>query len=241
MTDFFKYIYAFPFAAAAYAWLFMTGMLAYPYFYLTGYKESQIRSFLYFSGKAVQLAIFGASGFSKKIIEKSPFPQKPSVLVANHPCMYDTFLFFDFGIKNLVCIAKGWPFKIIFFGKFIEKAGYINTDGKRSEDIIALAAGKLAEGLHIAIFPEGTRSVNIGRFRTLAFEIAVKTGADVVPFAIKGLDEMLPRGRYFPKKVPVSYVRLEAVSPQAFGFEAGGLRMARYVKEKIVEELQKNN
>jgi 1-acyl-sn-glycerol-3-phosphate acyltransferase len=238
MPDLLKRIYAFPFMIAICIWLSLSGFFAYPYFVLTGYKAEELRNFLYFQGKVVQLAIKFISFFNKNVV-KTEFPKQPSVLVANHSCMCDTFVFFDFGVKNLVCIAKGWPFRIVFYGRYIEKAGYINSDNKTAEEIIQLALEKLKSGIHIGIFPEGTRQSKTGRFRSLAFEIALRSGCPVVPFAIKGLNEMLPRETWFPKQTSIKYIQLDAVLPEKFKFEAGSLKMAQHVKELIVAELQK--
>ncbi|MDR0822576.1 MAG: 1-acyl-sn-glycerol-3-phosphate acyltransferase [Endomicrobium sp.] len=237
MFNLLKKIYAFPFFILVILWLALPAPFVYAYFVITGFREKQIRTYMYIQGKAIQFAIYGASGFNKKIIKKS-IPQNPSILIANHPCTYDTFVFFDFGIKNLVCIAKGWPFKIPFYGTFIKKAGYINSDNKSSEEIIKEVKKRFAKNLHIGIFPEGTRKKEIGRFRSLAFEISIKTGADIVPFVIKGLEEMLPPGKYLPKQAPVRYIQLDPISPKDWtNTEAGHLKMAQYAKNLIASQL----
>jgi 1-acyl-sn-glycerol-3-phosphate acyltransferase len=240
MTDFFKKLYASFFAVLVYVWLFISGLAVYPLFFITGFKENHMRSFLYFQGKAIQLAITLASGFKKKIAAR-PLPDKPSVLVANHPSTYDTFVFCSFNIKNLVCVAKGWPFRIIFYGKFIKRAGYINSDNKTAREIIDAAKEKMKQGLHVAIFPEGTRQKTTGRFRSLAFAIAINADTYVVPFAIKGLEKMLPPGKYMPKYARVSYSQLPEVHAGSFNYEAGDLKMAKHVKELITENLKVNN
>ncbi|AKL98326.1 lysophospholipid acyltransferase family protein [Endomicrobium proavitum] len=237
MSDFLKKLYAFPFVAAVYVWLSLSGFFVYPFFLITGFKEAQLRNFIYVQGSVVQLAILFVSVFNKKITKKRLI-ERPSILVANHPCTYDTFLFSDFGIKNLVCIAKGWPFRIPFYGTYIAKGGYINSDGKTAEQIIEEVRKKLSQGLHIGIFPEGTRRKTTGRFHSLAFEAAIKTKTPVVPFVIKGLEELLPPGSYFPKKADVEYIQLDSVSPKQFEGDAGGLKMARYVKKLIVSQLK---
>ncbi|MDR2191521.1 MAG: 1-acyl-sn-glycerol-3-phosphate acyltransferase [Endomicrobium sp.] len=237
MIDFLKTLWAFPFACAAWTTLSLGGLAAYPYFYFTDFKASRLRNFIYFQGKIIQIAIWFASLGNKKVLGNKPI-KEPSVLVANHPCTYDTFVFSSFGIKNHVGIAKGWPFKIPFYGKYIEKAGYINSDGKTAKEIVELARKVLDEGLHISIFPEGTRKKETGRFRSLAFEIAIKCNANVVPFAIKGLEEMLPPGKYWPKYAPVKYVQLQSVSSSNFAVEAGDLKMSKYVKALIIADLK---
>ncbi|MDR3112786.1 MAG: 1-acyl-sn-glycerol-3-phosphate acyltransferase, partial [Endomicrobium sp.] len=223
------------------------GFFAYPYFLLTGFKAKQLRAFIYFQGKAVQAAIWVASLGNKRTTVCKTFGAaegkvlKPSILVANHPCTYDTFVFSSFGIKNHVGIVKGWPFKIPFYGQYIKKAGYINSDGKTVSEITELAKERLSQGLHISIFPEGTRKKETGRFRSLAFEIAIRCNAAAVPFAIKGLEEMLPPGKYWPKYARIEYVKLNSVAPADFNGPAGGLKMAKYVKSLIVNELKIKN
>jgi 1-acyl-sn-glycerol-3-phosphate acyltransferase len=239
MLDFLKRVYAFPFVAGTWVWLSLGGFFGYFYFHLTGFKPKQIRTFLYFQGRVLQTAILFASAFHKKRVCKA-LPNRPSILVANHPCTYDTFMFFDFGIKNLVCIAKGWPFKIPFYGKAIERAGYINTDNKNFTEILALVEKRFAEGLHVGIFPEGHRDLKTKRFRSLAFELAIRTGADIVPFAIKGLGDMLAPGEIWAKQASVEYVQLDSVSGDMFkDKDAPALRMSQYVKSKIVEEIER--
>lgn len=237
MADFFKKVYASFFAVSAYVWLFISGLAAYAYFCLTGFKEGQLRNFLYFQGKVIQAAVVFASVFHKQVVKNS-MPDKPSVLVANHPSTYDTFVFSSFGIKNLVCVAKGWPFRIIFYGEFIKRAGYINSDNKTASEIIEAAKEKLQNGLHVAIFPEGTRQKETGRFRSLAFAIAIAADTYVVPFAIKGLDKMLPPGNYMPTFAHVKYEQLDSVYAGDFNYEAGDLKMAKYVKNLITERLK---
>jgi 1-acyl-sn-glycerol-3-phosphate acyltransferase len=184
----------------------------------------------------LQFAVLLVSGFHKKRIKRD-LPKIPSILVANHPCTYDTFVFFDFGIKNLVCIAKGWPFEIPFYGRFIKKAGYINSDNSSAAQIIEQVKDRFNKGLHVGIFPEGTRSVKTGRFRSLAFEISIKTDAQIVPFVIKGLEKMLPPGAVWAKKADVEYIQLEPVKPDFFKMEGGALKMAQYVKSLIVNKM----
>ena len=239
MPDFLKKLYAFPFTAGTWIYLAVSGLFAYLYFFMSGFKPSRLRSFLYFQGRVLQSAVLFASVFRKQRISFG-LPNKPQILIANHPSTYDTFVFFDFGIKNLICIAKGWPFKIPLYGRFIKEAGYINSDGKSAQEIVDLARIKFEQGLHVAIFPEGTRSVKIGRFRSLAFEIAIKTGVNVVPFVIKGLGEMLPPGNVWAKKADIEYVQLEPVSFEKFAtLPSGALRMAQYCKSLIAQELKK--
>ncbi|MCL1971883.1 MAG: 1-acyl-sn-glycerol-3-phosphate acyltransferase [Endomicrobia bacterium] len=242
MADFLKKIYGVFVTLQASTWLLITGVAAYFYFFAAGYKdkENRLRSFLYFQGKVIQAAITCASGFNKKII-KYPMPDKPSILVSNHTSMCDSFVFCSFNIKNFVCVSKGWPFNIPLYGKFIKYAGYINSKNKTAAEIIEIAKEKLKQGLHVVIFPEGTRQKKTGRFRSLAFAAAIAADTYVVPFAVKGLDKMIPAGKYTLTPAPVEYVQMPAVKASDFSFEVGHLKMARYVKDMIVREIERKN
>jgi 1-acyl-sn-glycerol-3-phosphate acyltransferase len=61
---------------------------------------------------------------------------------------------------------------------------------------IARAAEALQKGLHITIFPEGTRSADghLLPFRKGPFYLAAETGAPIIPVSIHGTETMMPKG-----------------------------------------------
>jgi hypothetical protein len=63
------------------------------------------------------------------------------------------------------------------------------------------AADLVLSGVVLVIFAEGTRSTtgDIGEFHTGAFRLAAEIGARVLPIAINGTFESLPKGATFPK------------------------------------------
>src|SRR5262249_26486768 len=58
------------------------------------------------------------------------------------------------------------------------------------------AADRIRQGCSVVIFPEGTRSRDgrLGPFKKGGFHLAINSGADVVPVAIRGTREVMPRG-----------------------------------------------
>jgi 1-acyl-sn-glycerol-3-phosphate acyltransferase len=101
-------------------------------------------------------------------------------------------------------------------GKFIPVA----RGGSREEAEKSVAAAKeaLRSGLHITIFPEGTRSRdgNLLPFKMGAFFLAEQTGAPMVPIVIRGTASMMRKGslKLYPGKAVIEF--LPVVRPENF-------------------------
>ena len=70
----------------------------------------------------------------------------------------------------------------------------------------------------MCIFPEGTRSDNgdMRPFKPGSLKIATKSGAAIVPFAIENTINVLPRGSFFFKPLPVTVTFLPAILPEEY-------------------------
>jgi 1-acyl-sn-glycerol-3-phosphate acyltransferase len=78
-------------------------------------------------------------------------------------------------------------------GRFIFIDRQNATSARRTIDA---AADRIRKGCSVVIFPEGTRSRDgqLGPFKKGGFHLAINSGADVVPVAIRGSREIMPRG-----------------------------------------------
>jgi 1-acyl-sn-glycerol-3-phosphate acyltransferase len=101
-------------------------------------------------------------------------------------------------------------------GKFVP----VTRGGSREEAAmsVAAAADALKSGLHITVFPEGTRSLdgNLLPFKKGAFFLAAETGAPMVPIVIRGTAQMMRKGslKLYPGEAVVSF--LPALRPENF-------------------------
>jgi 1-acyl-sn-glycerol-3-phosphate acyltransferase len=66
----------------------------------------------------------------------------------------------------------------------------------------------LRQGETILVFPEGTRSPNgqLQRFHPGFCALARRSGATIVPVAIRGAYAAMPRGSVFPRPKPIALV-----------------------------------
>ena len=99
-------------------------------------------------------------------------------------------------------------------GKYVPVSrGNLREEAQRS---VEAAADALNSGLHITVFPEGTRSPDghLLPFKKGAFFLAEETGAPIIPIVISGTEKMMPKGtlRITPGE---AYVRfLPPIRPQ---------------------------
>ena len=101
-------------------------------------------------------------------------------------------------------------------GKFVPVSR--SSSKEEAEASTKAAADALREGLHITIFPEGTRSTTgeLLPFKKGAFYLAVASGAPLVPVIIRGTVAMLPKGSWkiTPGEAVVEF--LPAITSAAF-------------------------
>jgi len=129
---------------------------------------------------------------------------KPYIFAANHQSQFDIFALQGFLGVDFRWLAKKELFQVPIWGPAMRKAGYIPVDRSRGRQALKSlneAAQKIAAGTSVIIFPEGTRTPNgiMQDFKAGAMVLAIKSGVDIVPVAIKGTYEILPKGKLLMK------------------------------------------
>ncbi len=140
-----------------------------------------------------------AAGIRVRVVGQENLPTEPSIIMSNHTSNLDPPVLLPVVPGMTSVMLKRSLMKIpllgtaMRMGKFVPVArGHLREEAVRS---VAAAAEALRSGLHITIFPEGTRSPD-GRllpFRKGAFFLAAETGAPIVPVVIHGTARMMPR------------------------------------------------
>jgi len=153
-------------------------------------------------------------------------PQQGNVVfVCNHQSNYDVMLFFAYVRKHTRWVAKRELFKVPVFGTTMRLAGNIPVDRDGSDsDKSRLSEAVIAvrERVSVMFFPEGTRNSD-GRlkpFKKGAAVFAIQAGVPIVPMAVSGTRNILPKGslaiRYGQK---AALVIGEPISTQGLSLE----------------------
>jgi 1-acyl-sn-glycerol-3-phosphate acyltransferase len=131
---------------------------------------------------------------------------KTYVFMGNHASFIDGPLLFMLIPQHVRVILKKSIFKLPILGFGMKYVGFVPVDRKRAQrgkEAIEGAARQMKKRKYsFLIFPEGTRSRdgNLAAFRRGGFFLAVESGAPIVPVAIRGTFEIMPKGRFFVKK-----------------------------------------
>jgi 1-acyl-sn-glycerol-3-phosphate acyltransferase len=122
------------------------------------------------------------------------------IFIANHQSYFDiVVLYYSLPFK-LSFIARKNLFYIPIWGWGIWAIGHIPVDRKnprKAKKTIEKAIETIKEkNRSIFGFPEGTRSrtEEMGEFKLGLFSLALKTGIPIVPVAIHGARDILPKG-----------------------------------------------
>jgi 1-acyl-sn-glycerol-3-phosphate acyltransferase len=96
-------------------------------------------------------------------------------------------------------LGKKELFQIPLWGKGLRAAEFIEVDRTnhaRAMKSIEYAASLIRDGVSIYLAPEGTRSRDgtIGKLKKGGFHLAKDTATPIVPVAIRGTIDILPRG-----------------------------------------------
>ena len=164
--------------------------------------------------------------------------QTGAVLVlANHPSYLDIVVLIAH-IPNAVCVVKAKLWQNPFFGGVVRAAGYIRND--EPERLIPDCAAKLAQGLPLIIFPEGTRTVPGMplHFVRGAAHIALTTGVPILPVVLRCEPRVLTKGGKWyalPPRVVTIEVDVQAcVTPAALvAKERAGARSLTLALERF--------
>ena len=163
----------------------------------------------------------------------------PHIFVMNHQSHMDIPAAFMAVPKNIGFVAKTELRKVPFMGKAMAEAGMVFVDRKNSTQAIKSLedAGKLVRsGVNVFAFPEGTRSYDgaIRPFKKGVFRLALAAGVPIVPMAIHGGCEVLPRGIMDPLPGTIRVIFGDPIDVTEYSVEERDELVAR-VRQSIID------
>lgn len=168
---------------------------------------------------------------------------EPYIFMANHQSNVDIPVLIQSLLRfQLRWIAKKELLRVPLFGWAMRATKHITVD--RADPLDAMksverARERIAAGISVVIFPEGTRSRD-GRllpFKKGGFLIAAKTGAKIVPVTIVGSAALLPSGAWQLRAGAVDVFVDQPIASE--GYRAGQLKaLSDQVRQVIAARLQ---
>ncbi|MFW9785299.1 MAG: lysophospholipid acyltransferase family protein [Candidatus Heimdallarchaeota archaeon] len=134
------------------------------------------------------------------------FPEYgPGILVGNHESHIDPFFFGAACHRRIRYMSKLDNFKTPIVKTLFNNLGAFRVDRENPELGWQKAKEIIQGGEWVGIFPEGTRSKDgeLGEFKTGAVRLAIEMDVPIVPMAVVGSRNALPKGKLVMKPTQV--------------------------------------
>jgi 1-acyl-sn-glycerol-3-phosphate acyltransferase len=170
-------------------------------------------------------------------------PEKSYVFASNHRSYLDTAVLFAFTGRKMSLVAKKELLKIPIFGYGMQWVNILPIDRSNQEKAfrtMQIAADLFRQGYSFGAFVEGTRAMpsELLPFKKGAFYLAIETGAEIVPVAIKHSDKLMGKKQSYAEPGTMEIVLLPPISTKNFSAEKQSVENLRnIVRGKIASEL----
>lgn len=160
------------------------------------------------------------------------------IIVANHQSLADIIIVYLTKMQ-FKWVAKKSLFKVPFVGWCLSLARHVKLergDFGSIKKVYREAATWLRSGMSVLFFPEGTRSDTgeVGDFQNGAFKLAIKEKVPVLPIAIYGTGEAIPKGTWlFRTKIPLKIKVLPEID--TYGFKPAEFAALRDAARRALE------
>ncbi|MBN2119893.1 MAG: 1-acyl-sn-glycerol-3-phosphate acyltransferase [Candidatus Omnitrophica bacterium] len=172
-------------------------------------------------------------------------PQKTYVIVANHQSLADIIIMYKTRMQ-FRWVAKESLFKVPFIGWCLSLGKHIRLARGRYASIKKVyrqAATWLRKDISVAFFPEGTRSSSdeMNKFQNGAFKLAIKEKKPVLPIAMNGTRDAIPKGSWiFTRKVSGTITVLQPIETKDFR-PADFIRLRDIVHARLQDATKANS
>ena len=179
----------------------------------------------------VKLKVIGAENIRKGI---------PTVYVANHASYADAPAVLAAVPDNVRLMFRDSLTRIPIWGWALRLSPFLlisRTNATKAKASLENATRVIRSGAAVLLFPEGTRTADgeVQSFKRGAFKIAIESGAQVIPVAIIGTFELLPRTETLPNWGRPIEIRIGAPIKLEIGSEgrAAEIQLAALAEESL--------
>ncbi|MEA3544826.1 MAG: lysophospholipid acyltransferase family protein [Thermodesulfobacteriota bacterium] len=219
-----------------YPWTLIASLLA---LFISLLGQDKMHSFVRFWGRSC--LFLAGLGIEVKGLENIP-ADTPAIYISNHQSNFDIPIIFAGLPIQFRWMAKQELFQVPLFGHALKRTGCIpidRSDRRKTMHSLIAAAQRIKAGVSVVIFPEGTRTPDgqLQKFKQGALLIAVKAQVPVIPVAIHGSYQILPKDRW---KIAPGALKLEFFQPiSTDGLKTGDLdTLTGKVHNQIANSLQ---
>jgi 1-acyl-sn-glycerol-3-phosphate acyltransferase len=173
----------------------------------------------------------------------------PVLIASNHLSFVDSVVIPSVVPRKVVFLAKAEYFEGSGLKGRLQRGWFeglgmvpVNRDDTRAAvDSLQIALDVLGRGDAFGLYPEGTRSRDgrLYRGKVGVAELALKSGAPIVPTALVGTEKLQPVGSTLPKlvKVTVRFAPPIHVAGEYAGVAPG--RARRQITDRVMTEIQR--
>jgi 1-acyl-sn-glycerol-3-phosphate acyltransferase len=190
----------------------LAGILGIPYTLLVGDISLLYRVAMWITRTGIRFA-----GIRVEVSGLHHIPAVTScIFMCNHVSNLDPpVLIWNLPGRSSVLLKKELT-KIPILGTAMLMAKFVPVERGHRRDAakasVEAAADALRSGLHILVFPEGTRALDgrLSTFKKGPFFLAMETGAPIVPIAISGTEKMMRKGSF---EITPGVAKVRALAP----------------------------
>jgi len=164
-----------------------------------------------------------------------------TVVISNHASHLNAPALFDsLGVDFKAVVKKeifAWP----FLGRVLRRAGFVavdRADRAQAARSLSRAAESLRAGACFLVFAEGTRSRTgeLGPFKKGGFVTAIEAKSRIVPVAVYGGRELMPKGGFRVRRGTVRIRLLDPVDAGSYSYDDRN-RLVADVHDRIARAL----
>ncbi len=143
------------------------------------------------------------------------------IFMANHTSNLDPPVLLPVIPGRCSVLVKKELFRIPILGTGMKMASLVPVDRSNREaaiESVNAATAVLRQGLHMLIFPEGTRSADgkLLPFKKGPFHLAIESGVFIVPVTMLGTYELWPKGHFGLRPGTVTVVFHKPIDPRSY-------------------------